>query len=145
MNGNNDLIMKYREQAISTMSKGELVVALYDELLKNLKYGSLLLKQDNADAAAKCTKKCRDIINYLLVTLNMKYDISVTLSRTYSYFLGQIILASAKGDASYLDRILPQAQELRDAWAQTEKKVRMPNGENSAGSGSEPEQVKNGI
>lgn len=137
MNGNNDLIMKYQEQAINTMSKGELVVALYDEILKNLKYGSLLLKQDNPAAAAKCTKKCRDIFNYLIVTLDMKYDISVTLSRMYSYFLGQIILGSSKGDASYLERLVPQVQELRDAWAQTEKKIRLSNGGNSVISGHE--------
>ncbi len=135
MNGNNDLIMKYQEQAISTMSKGELVIALYDEVLKNLKYGSLLIKQNNTAAAGKCTTKCRNIINYLIVTLDPKYGISATLSRTYSYLLGQIILGTAKNDASYLDKIIPQVQELRDAWVQTEKKVRLSNGENSDANG----------
>ena len=130
MNGNSDLIMKYQEQAISTMSKGELVIALYDEMLKNLKYGSLLLKQNQADAAGRCTKKCRDILNYLTVTLNPKYDISSTLARTYSYLLGQVVLGAAKNDPSYLDRIIPQVQELRDAWVQTEKKVRLSGAEN---------------
>ena len=131
MNANNDLIMKYQEQAINTMSKGELVIALYDEVVKNLKYGSLLLKQNNAAAAGKCMTKCRNIINYLIVTLDRKYDVSVTLSRMYSHFLGQIVLASAKNDASYLDKIIPQVQELRDAWVETEKKVRLSNGGNS--------------
>ena len=131
MNANNDLIMKYQEQAISTMSKGELVITLYDEVLKNLKYGSILLNQNNTAAAGKCTTKCRNIINYLIVTLDHKYDISATLSRMYSYFLGQIVLAAAKNDASYLDKIIPQVQELRDAWIQTAKKIRLSNGGNS--------------
>ena len=135
MNGNQDLIMKYQEQAISTMSRGELVIALYDEVLKNLKFGSLLLKKDNAAAAGKCMKKCRDILNYLTVTLDPKYEITATLSRLYAYLLGQIVLGAAKNDASYLDRIIPQVQELRDAWVQTEKKIRLPGGKSSGASG----------
>lgn len=131
MNGNNDLIMRYQEQAINTMSKGELLIALYDELLKNLKYGSILLNQNNAAAAEKCTTKCRNILNYLVVTLDHKYEISGTLSRMYSFLLGQVILGIAKKDPSYLDRIIPQVQELRDAWAETEKKVRLSGGDGS--------------
>ena len=38
-------IMQYQEQAINTMSKGELLIKLYDEILKNINYASILLKQ----------------------------------------------------------------------------------------------------
>lgn len=46
MSESSDLIMKYQEQAINTMSRGELIIRLYDELIKNLKYASIFLKKE---------------------------------------------------------------------------------------------------
>lgn len=126
---NNNLIKQYKEQEIMTMSNGELLVKLYDELIKNLKYASVLLGQKNSEAARKCITKSRDIINYLLVLLDDQYPIAANLRKIYTIWLGKIIRASASGDASYLDLITPQAQELREAWAEAEKKVRKENGE----------------
>ncbi len=129
MEPGNDLILKYQEQAILTMSRGELVVKLYDETLKNLKYASLMFSQKNAAAAKKCTKKCRDILNYLIVVLNRKYDLSAQLGKLYSYMIGQTIKADVNCDAAYVDGIIPQLQEIRDAWSQAEKNLRTQTGE----------------
>lgn len=127
MAGTNSMISQYREQEINTMSRGELLIKLYDELIKNLKYGALLFGQNNPEAAKKCTAKCRDILNYLIVILNNQYPISQQLQNIYSFMIGQIIQANVHGQADYLEKILPTAQELRDAWVQAEKTVRMQN------------------
>lgn len=124
MYGSNNLIEKYQEQAISTMSKGELIVKLYDEMIKNLKYATILFQKNNVPAAKKCTNKCKDILNYLIVILDQKYDLSQTLNQLYSYMLGQIIMTNATGEVSHIDGIVPKLQELRDAWAEAEKSVR---------------------
>lgn len=120
MYGNN-LIQKYEEQSISTMSGGELIIRLYDEVIKNLKFASRLFSQKNRKAALKCTEKCRNILNYLIVILNGKYQISATLNRLYSYMVGQIIITEATGDVSHIDGIVPQLEELRSAWTEAEK------------------------
>lgn len=127
MAGTNPLILQYQEQEINTMSRGELLIKLYDELIKNLKYGALLFGQNNPEAAKKCTTKCRDILNYLIVILNGQYPISNQLRSIYSFMVGQIIQANVRNQADYLEKILPTAQELRDAWVQAEKIVRMQN------------------
>lgn len=127
MYGSNSLIQKYQEQAINTMSNGELVVKLYDELIKNLKYATVLFKNDDPVNAQKCTKKCQDIFNYLTVILNDKYELSGNLKKLYTFMVNEVIIASATGDTSHIDGILPQVQELRDAWAEAEKKVRAQN------------------
>lgn len=124
----NDLIRQYKEREILTMSNGELLVKLYDELIKNLKYGSTLMGQKNVDAARKCTTKSKNIINYLLTLLDDRYPISKNLRTIYMKWIGHIIKANVTGDASHLDQISPEIRELREAWAESEKKSRIQNG-----------------
>lgn len=125
MYGSGSLIEKYQQQAIGTMSKGELIVRLYDEVTKNLKYASTLFSQNNGDAARKCLNKSRKILNYMTVILDGKYDLSKKLSSIYSFAVGQIILTDATGDTSHIDAIVPQLEDLRSAWAAAEKQTRV--------------------
>lgn len=122
-----DLIMQYQTQALNTMSRGELLVKLYDGELKDLKYASILLKQKDSGRAREYLTKSKNIFNYLIAILNDKYSLSANLRIIYLHLLGQIVLASAYGDASYIDKIIPTVQDLRDAWDQAEKKVQMQN------------------
>lgn len=103
----NNPILQYREQAIRTMSKGELLVKLFDEVLKNLKYASMLFRSENYDAAKKCTTKCKDILNYLCAILDDKYSLSEDLRKVYSHFIGEIIKADVDHDADALDGLIP--------------------------------------
>ena len=62
-------IMQYQEQAINTMSKGELLIKLYDEVLKNINYASILLKQEDYPMAEQYCDKSKNIFNYLSITI----------------------------------------------------------------------------
>ncbi|MFU0831588.1 MAG: Flagellar export chaperone FliS [Oscillospiraceae bacterium] len=124
MADNYNLIKQYQEQSVLTMSRGELLIKLYDELLKNLKYASMLLGKKQTEPAKKCTTKAKDIINYLFAILDDKYSVSANLKQIYSHFLAQIIKANVSGEPSSLDEIIPTVQELRDAWAKAEKATR---------------------
>jgi flagellar protein FliS len=128
MNESSSLIARYQEESIRTLSKGELILRLYDEVLKNLKYACRLFRDGNAQAAKKCTGKCRKILNYLIVILDRKYRLAEPLGRIYSYLIGQIIKANATGDTAGLERAVPQLEELRDAWAQSIKSIRIRGG-----------------
>ncbi len=129
MNGNSELITKYQEESIRTLSKGELILRLYDEVLKNLRYACALFREGNAAAAKKCTGKSRSILNYLIVILDRKYDLAETLNRVYAYVIGQIIKADATGDAAGLEQAASRFGEVRDAWAQSVKNIRILGGE----------------
>lgn len=128
MADNNRLILQYQEQSISTLSRGELLVRLYDELLKNLRQASVLFGRGQNEPARKRTEKARDIVNYLYAILNDRYSLSARLKRIYSHLLGQIIRANVSGSGEPLDAVIPAVRELRDAWAQAEKLTRMQNG-----------------
>jgi flagellar protein FliS len=114
-------IMQYKEQAISTMSKGEQLIALLNEVLKNLRYGSMMLKDKNYATAEKCTGKCKDIISYLSSVLDRQYDISAELYELYYFMNQQIIKAEVKRDGAILDELIPLAEQMRDTWTEAEK------------------------
>ncbi|MCI1965339.1 MAG: flagellar export chaperone FliS [Oscillospiraceae bacterium] len=121
----NNLIMQYQEQSILTMSRGELVVKLYDELLKSLRHACILFDQKQPEAAKKQTTKAKNIVNYLFATLDDKYSISANLKQIYSHVLGQIIKANVSESSDSLNKIIPTLQGLRTSWAQAEKATRM--------------------
>jgi flagellar protein FliS len=133
MADNNNLIMQYQEQSILTMSRGELLVKLYDELLKNLRYASILFGQKKAEAAKGHSNRAKNIINYLYAILDDKYDISKNLKQIYSHLLAQIIKANVSEDAASLDEIIPTVQDLRAAWVEAEKKTRAQKGNQAKG------------
>jgi len=117
----NNPIMQYKEQAINTMSKGEQLVTLLNETLKNLHYGSMMLKDKNYATAEKCTGKCKNIINYLSSVLDRQYDISTELYELYYFVNQQIIKAEIKRDGTILDELVPLVEQMRDTWEEAEK------------------------
>lgn len=116
-----DPIHQYKEQSVLTMSRGEQLVALFNEALKNLRYGSRLMKEENYDIAAKCTDKSKKIFSYLSSILDNQYDISGQLYQLYYFINQETIRAEIKRDASVLDGIIPLVEELSDTWTQAEK------------------------
>ena len=114
-------IMHYKEQSITTMSKGEQLVMLFNEALKNLHYGSMMLKDKNYAAAEKCTSKCKNIFNYLSSVLDKKYSVSNDLYQLYYFFNQQIIKAEIKRDYTLLDELVPLVENMRDTWQEAEK------------------------
>lgn len=128
MADNSHLILQYQEQSVSTMSKGDQLVLLYDELIKSLKHASILFGQGQDEQAKKRTAKARNIVNYLYAILDDRYGLSAELKRIYSHLLTQIIRANVSGDAKLLDAEIPSLQGLRDAWAQAEKSLRKRSG-----------------
>ncbi|NLJ31983.1 MAG: flagellar protein FliS [Clostridiales bacterium] len=114
-------IMQYKQQSVSTMSRGEQLVALFDEALKNIRYGAVLLKGKNWDAALKCTEKSRNIFSYLSSVLDGKYRISADLYQMYYFFNQEIIRAEVRRDPAALEELLPLVEDLRNTWAQADK------------------------
>lgn len=116
-----DPIMQYKQQSINTMSKGEQLVTLLNEALKNLHYGSLMLKDKNYATAQKCTEKSKRIFSYLSSVLDWNYEVTNDLYQLYYFFNQQIIKAEVKRDAAVLDDLVPLVEKMRDTWEEAEK------------------------
>ncbi len=116
-----DPYKNYKNMSINTMTKGELLVLLFDKLVQRLTLSTILYKDSKIEEANLNLNKARDIFNYLLTSLDHGYVLSKDLSELYSFFNAEIIKAVAKKDISLVEKILPMVKELRDTWSEAEK------------------------
>ena len=116
-------IQDYKAQAVSSMSKGEQLVLLYEEALKNLKYSCVMLEKENYDTFFKCTKKSKDVFTYLLSILNFNYELSNNLFDLYNFFNKEIIRAEVEKNSEPIESIIPMVSELKDALVQADKEL----------------------
>ena len=112
---------QYKQQSINSMTPGELLMLLYDELVKRSTLASLALDKADWPRFDDALDRCTDIVNYLDETLDRQYPISQDLSRMYDYFtyeLGRIKIGRNKAE---LDRLRPMLADMRDAFRTAEK------------------------
>ena len=116
---------QYKQQSITTMTAGELLVTVYDELIKQIRQGILAIENQDTSLAGTKILKAQEIVNYLESTLNDKYEISEQIRPLYHFFRQQLITANIKKDADILNEILPLVIDFRDTWKQADKLNRM--------------------
>ena len=112
---------QYKEQSVNTMTQGELLLLLYDELVKRLTQAELLLDKENWPVFEASVQRGIDIINYLDETLDRQYPISGNLTRLYEYFtyeLGRVKIGWRK---DLLVHVKSMVSELRDAFREAQK------------------------
>lgn len=113
---------QYKQQTVSTMTPGEMLILLYDEMIKRLTKAELALKQGDYRLFDQCVLRVRDILRYLIDTLDWKYPISKNLYRLYDYFSYELSRARASRKATMLAEIRPMLIELRDAFKEADSK-----------------------
>lgn len=112
---------QYKEQSINTMTQGELLLLLYDELVKRLTQAELALVKENWPVFEASVQRGIDIIDYLDQTLDKQYPISANLTQLYEYFtyeLGRVKIGR-RGDP--LSHVKSMVNELRDAFREAQK------------------------
>ena len=107
------------------MTAGEMLVKLYDEIIKQLNLAIQSIEKKDYIITNNSLQKSQKIINYLKATLNFDYEISKNLDSLYDFFNTQIIKANIKKQVKPLKEILPLVQDLRDAFSQGEKLARI--------------------
>lgn len=122
---NNNSYEAYKQQSVMTMTHGEMLVKLYDEVIRQLGSAVRSIEEKDAPAANKSLQKVQAILRYLDATLDMKYDVSASLAALYEFFIHQTITANVSKETSLLTDIIPMVQDLRDAFTQAEKLSRM--------------------
>lgn len=107
---------QYKENSIDTMTQGELLLTLYDELMKRLTRAELALeKQDYAEMEA-AVDRSTEIIRYLSGTLDRKYEISGNLYRLYDFFCYELARVKFGRNTEELKHVKRMVGELRDAF-----------------------------
>ena len=117
----NNPIQHYKEQSVNTMTPNELLLLLYDELVKDLLRCGLALEKQEYELMEAAADKSMDIIRYLDDTLDDQYPISRELHRLYEYFTYQLTRVKIGRNKQVLDQVRPMIMDLRDTFRAAEK------------------------
>ena len=112
---------QYKQQSINTMTQGELLMLLYDELVKRLIRSELSLQKEDFELFETSIVRCIDIVRYLDRTLDMKYPISRDLHTLYDYFLYMLNRVRFGRNGKVLAQIKPQLIDLRDTFRKAQE------------------------
>lgn len=112
---------QYKAQSINTMTSGELLMLLYDELVKRILRAELALDQENYELFSQSIDRSKDIVRYLNDTLDRKIPISAELSRLYEFFQFELSRVSASRNKEILQELKPLVEELRSGFREAQK------------------------
>lgn len=114
MNG----IAAYQDSAVTTQSKGRLIVLLYDGAIKFMKLAIKELQANNHEAKGKYISKARDIINELNAVLDMNAggEIASNLRRLYCYMDNRLSEANIKRDPAMIQEVIELMEQLNNSW-----------------------------
>lgn len=111
----------YKVQAVNTMTPGEMLGLLYDELLKRLTRAQLSLEKKDYILFEQSMQRSVEIVNYLKNTLDSKYEISFELNRLYDFFLYEFGRIKAGRNPKVITEVRPLIIELRDAFKEAQR------------------------
>ncbi|MDW2798118.1 flagellar export chaperone FliS [Clostridium boliviensis] len=111
----------YKEQTVNTMTAGEMLNLLYDELLKRLTRSELALENKDYELFEQSIQRSMDIVTYLKDTLNFQYEISNELKRLYDFFLYELVRIKAGRNSAVISEIRPLIMDLRDSFREAQR------------------------
>lgn len=115
---------KYQQQSVMTMTQGEMLTKLYDEIIKQLSAAQQFLAQENPEEVNRALQKAQRILTHLQITLDRKYEISEPLDALYDYFIWRIIDANLHKDAAPIEEVLPMIEDLRETFIKADRTAR---------------------
>jgi flagellar protein FliS len=113
----------YQERALDSASAVDLVVALYDGILRFLYAAGAAVERGDAAARRAAVKRALDIIIHLEARLRM--DVggrpAQVLSEFYASIFAQILQASQSASLKKFEHAIECVRNVRDAWRQVAK------------------------
>ena len=113
----------YREHALEGASAVDLVVALYDGIIRFLYAAIAAVERGDADARRTAVKRALDIIIHLQARLRM--DVggrpAQSLSEFYAAIFAQILQASQGSSKAKFEHAIDCVRNVRDAWREVAK------------------------
>ena len=114
MNG----INTYQDNAVTTQSKGRLIVMLYDGAIKFLRLAIREIENKNYEAKGRYINKAIDIINELNAVLDMDAggEIAGNLRKLYIFMTNRLSQANIKCDPQLIRDVIKLMEELNQSW-----------------------------
>jgi flagellar protein FliS len=108
----------YQESAVLTASPGQLVVMLYDGIMKFLRQADAAIGEHNIEVSHDRIGRAEAIITELHATLDMRQGkVAENLEGIYVFWKKMLWEVRRDRDREKLARLIGMVRELRDAWA----------------------------
>ncbi len=108
----------YQTNAVQTASPGELTLMLYNGCLKFIAQAKKAIEDKDIEARNTNLLKAQKIIQELMVTLNMEYEVAKSMMTMYDYIYRRLVEANIKSDITILEEVEGYVKEFRDTWKQ---------------------------
>lgn len=119
-----NIYQQYKAQSLETLTKGEIVVKLFEEASKQISMGVFYANNGNTFKSYNCIAKAQKIIQTLNFSLDMRYAISLELNDMYLFLYEKLGEANAKKDIPLLKELLSLVDDLKVTFRQAEKLAR---------------------
>lgn len=116
---------QYKNTAIKTANRGQLLIMLYEAAIKNVKKATLALEEKNHAQKGTAIGKAHDIINELSNTLDFEVggDIARNLERLYNFMTEQLVKANIENNKEPLIAVQKLLETLLSAWREAVDQV----------------------
>lgn len=114
-------LQNYKAQSLNTMTQGELLLLLLDELVKRLVRSDIALEQKDYELFEASIQRSIDIVRYLDDTLDRRFEVSRGLHRLYDFFCYDLNRISIGRNRNELNKLRPMITDLRDTFRIAEK------------------------
>ena len=110
------LLHKYQNDSVMTASPIELVIMLYEGLIKQVKLADIFMERKDYEKSNQCLVKAQDIVSELLRSLDFHYSISNELMQLYDFMLQELIQINLHKDRNRIPALLEMIMNLKEAW-----------------------------
>lgn len=107
---------QYKNSKILTASPAELTLMLYEGAIKFCNIAIEGCRSKDIQKAHIHIVKVEKIIDYLRITLDMKYPVAQEYEKIYSYLSQRLIQANIKKDPEILEEVNTHLRSVRDTW-----------------------------
>lgn len=109
---------QYRQTSITTASRGQVLLMLYEAAIRNVKKATFAIEKRDIPTKGVAIGKAHDIINELLNTLNFDAGgkIARDLERLYNFIAEQLVKANIENNAEPLKNALKILENLLEGW-----------------------------
>lgn len=106
----------YQRVQAETSSPGEVIVLLYNALLKNLHRALDALDQDDGAKVNEALTRAQDITLELRTSLDAEAELAEQLLPLYTYLFRSLVMANLNKDAELIRELEALITPMRDAW-----------------------------
>jgi len=108
----------YQNTAVTTQSKGRLIVMLYEGAVKFCKLAIKEIEAENWKEKGTHINRARDIIFELNSVLDMDAggEIAMNLRKLYCYMDGRLSEANIQKDPDKISEVIKLLEELNEGW-----------------------------